>query len=107
MATPADAVVNAAAKFKAAEDAIQKVIDQLGKLPRDFKDVHTGDNPDMPPGAPPFGFLEMSEFSARARSIAGAAAEVQLLIVAFHRECTDRAQSLGIDPPTILSGGGR
>lgn len=107
MATPADAVSNAAAKFAVIEAACQKAIDNLNKMPKDFNDVHVGDNPDMPEGALPFGYLEMNEFSARARSIAGMFAQAQLAVFEFHHDCTDRAKSLGIDPPVIMSGGGR
>lgn len=107
MAEPADAVANAAAKFAAVETACQKAIDNLNKLPKDFHDVHVGDIPDMPEGAATFGYLEMSEFSARARTIAGMFAQAQLALFEFHRDCTARAVSLGIDPPGILSGGGR
>lgn len=107
MADPAQAVVNAATKFANIEAACQKAIDNLNKLPKDFADVHTGEIPEMPESARPFGYLEMSEYSARARVIAGMFAGAQAALFAFHQDCTDRAKSLGIDPPGILGGGGR
>lgn len=110
MATPVDAVSNASAKFASIETAIQKVIDQANKLPRDFKDVHDGALEITPhEGVENFGYLEMSEFSARAREIAGAASSLQVAIFQFHRECTDRARGLGLEDGmmTPMSGGGR
>lgn len=107
MATPADAVANAAAKFAVIEGSIQKAIDNLNKLPKDFRDVQAGGPLELPEGVKQFGHLEASAFSAEAQVLAGKLADALADVVSFHQACTDRAVELGLDPPTAFGGGGR
>lgn len=107
MATPEEAVGNASAKFSVIEGSIQKAIDKLNAMPKDFKDVQAGGPLDVGEGVKQFGHLEASAYAAEAHYLSGALAECLLNIVTFHQRCTDRAIELGIDPPQILGGGGR
>ena len=108
MATPVEAVSNASTKFSVIEGSIQKAIDNLSKLPKDFKDVQAGGPLDLPEGVKQFGHLEMLAFSAEAQVIAGEAAALLARAVEFHQACTSRAIELGIDGGMApMSGGGR
>lgn len=108
MATPEEAVADASNKFKAIEGNVQKAIDALNKLPKDFSAVQAGGPLDLPEGVKQFGALEAAEYSATAQVLAGELADALLNIVTFHQACTERAQELNIDGGMVVfSGGGR
>lgn len=107
MATPQEAVDHAASLFSDAEAAIQKAIDKLNAMPKDFKAVHMGGLLELPDDVEQFGYLESNEYSARARAIAGSIAMAQESLFMFHRDCTARARELGLDTPGVMGGGGR
>lgn len=107
MATPEEAVSNASAKFAVIEGSMQKAIDNLNKMPKDFKDVAGGGPLEIQEGAKQFGSIEAAMYSAEAQALAGEVAVAMAHVIDFHQRCTDRAISIGIDPPGTLGGGGR
>lgn len=106
MPTPMEAVADASKAFTAAESSLQKAIDKVAGLPKHFAFVHAGGPLELPEGVPQFGYLEMSEYNARARVVAGMLAEAQLALVSLHRDAYARAQELGIDGDVSTMGGG-
>lgn len=107
MATPEEAVGHARDKFSVVEGSIQKAIDKLHAMKKDFADVQAGGPLEVAEGVKQFGHLEAQEFSAQAQVLAGELSDALLSVVYFHQRCTDRAVELGLDGPTVMGGGGR
>lgn len=107
MATPEEAVANASAKFAAAESGIQKAIDNLNKMKKDFTDVYEGGPLETAEGVQQFGYLESAEFAAEAQVLAGDLSGILLSVIYFHQRCTGRAVELDLDGLIAMGGGGR
>lgn len=99
-----------------AEAGLRAAHDALLKLPDTYRAVFAGNptpvaEPNGPPSAPPFGYLESERLCATAVSNAGRVAQLLSDILWQHTSDTERAKSLGIDLPmpggVHPDGGGR
>lgn len=107
MATPEEAVGNARDKFSVIEGSLQKAIDKLNAMKKDFADIHAGGPLELGEGVRQFGYLEALMYGAEAQSIAGDIALDFERVIDFHQRCTERAVELGLDGPISMGGGGR
>lgn len=97
-ATPEAAVEEGAAIFAQVEARLQKAQQWAGKLVPIFEAAN--DHGMM-------GGLQAGKMKAKARAIAGLAAQAEVLAWELHREATDIAVANGVDMPIIAGGGPR
>lgn len=96
--TPEEIVVKIADKFASAEKHLRLAAAALNGMPALYAQIHE---------AKSIGYLESLQRSGVAQVNAGLVATAALAVANAHISDTTRAQELGIDLPSVRSGGGR
>ncbi len=95
--TTEELVAKGAASMEKAEKASVTIGKELASVAKVVADIQGN-------GVEGLGFLESRELAAEAKALAGLAANLEMELFTFHRKLTARAQDLGIDLPSVMSG---